>query len=114
MPDCLFCKMINGEIPIEKLGENEKALAFKDISPQAPVHALVIPKKHIATTLDIKPTDAEYITSMITLAQQIAEENNIDESGYRWVINTGKDGNQTVFHLHLHILGGRALNWPPG
>ena len=114
MFDCLFCKMIDGEIPIEKLGENDKALAFKDISPQAPVHALIIPKKHIATTLDIKPTDAEYISSMITLAQKVAQENTIDETGYRWVINTGKDGNQTVFHLHLHLLGGRTLNWPPG
>lgn len=112
MIDCLFCKIVRGEIPATKVAENEVCLAFRDIGPKAPVHVLVIPKSHYGS-LDAVPT-AEVIGAMGLMAQQVARQEGIAETGYRCVINTGADGGQTVGHVHLHVLGGRALGWPPG
>jgi histidine triad (HIT) family protein len=112
MSTCLFCRIVAKEIPAEILGESEHALAFRDIAPQAPVHVLVIPKKHVASMNEM--TDGAEFASIAVLAQQVARELGVAESGYRAVLNTGDDGGQTVHHLHLHLLGGRALKWPPG
>ena len=110
--NCLFCKIINKEVLSEIVSENELALAFKDINPQAPNHILIIPKIHIASTIDINRENSHYLIEMVLLANEISKDTNKD--GYRWVVNTGKYGGQTVYHLHLHLLGGRQLNWPPG
>ena len=114
MPDCLFCKIIKGEIPAEIVAENDHALAFRDINPQASTHVLVIPKVHIASTGDLNKDNIDALSHMALLANEIAISEGLTDSGYRWVINTGDDGGQTVFHIHLHLLGGRQLNWPPG
>ncbi|MEG0629340.1 MAG: histidine triad nucleotide-binding protein [Christensenellaceae bacterium] len=114
MQDCLFCKMIAGEIPCSKVYEDEKVLAFYDIDKQAPEHILVIPKKHIESVSTLKQSDFVYLDAMILAAQKITEEKNLKEEGYRLVFNTGKNGGQSVPHLHMHILGGRAMQWPPG
>lgn len=110
--DCLFCKIIEGKIPSKKLGETEHAYAFADINPTAPVHALVIPKKHIATMNDVD--DWSVMGPVFELAARVAREQKLDQSGWRAVINTGRDANQLVFHIHLHVIGGRQLEWPPG
>jgi len=112
MTDCLFCRIVRGEIPAQRVAESEDCLAFRDIAPKAPVHVLVIPKAHFAS-LDAVPT-AAVIGAMGMLAQRVAREEGIAGSGYRCVINTGDDGGQTVGHVHMHVLGGRALGWPPG
>lgn len=112
--DCLFCKIAQGEIPSEIVYEDDRVVAFKDISPQAPVHLLIIPRRHIATLADIRADDAELIGQMHVVATQLAEEHGVAESGYRAVINCREDGQQSVFHLHLHLLGGRKMTWPPG
>jgi histidine triad (HIT) family protein len=114
MENCLFCSIIDGKIPSEIVAENDFALAFRDIDPKAPTHILVIPKTHIASTLDLDTSNSKYFLAMTELAQRIVKTENIQNDGFRWVVNTGKDGGQTVFHLHLHLLGGRTLNWPPG
>ncbi len=114
MADCLFCKMVNGEITPDKVYENDAVLAFKDINPQAPVHALVIPKKHIATMNDLEPEHDVLVGEMYLTAKKVAEKLGVAQSGYRTVMNCNEDGGQTVFHLHLHILGGRRMDWPPG
>ena len=114
MSDCLFCKIIEGEIPAEIVAKNEHALAFRDINPQASTHMLVIPREHIASTRDLNKDNIDGLSQMALLANEIAISEGLTDSGYRWVINTGDDGGQTVFHIHLHLLGGRQLNWPPG
>ena len=114
MTDCLFCKMVNGEIVPDILYQDDDLMAFKDTQPQAPFHALVIPKKHISTLNDLTTDDAELVGKMFLAAQQIAKEAGIETGGYRTVFNCNKDAGQTVFHLHLHVLGGRILTWPPG
>lgn len=114
MSDCLFCKMVAGDIQPEVVLENEHVLAFRDLNPQAPTHVLVIPKIHIATINDLNADVAPLLGHMYLAARQIAAECGIAESGYRTVINCGADGGQSVFHLHLHVLGGRGLAWPPG
>ena len=115
MPDdCLFCKIIAGDIPANKVYEDSDVLAFHDISPAAPTHMLIIPKKHIAAVKDAGPEDTELLGKLLLKATDIAREQGLEEDGYRFVINTGELGGQTVFHIHLHILGGRSLNWPPG
>jgi len=114
MTDCLFCKMVSGEIAPDTLYEDQDVLAFKDISPQAPFHALVIPKRHISTINDIKDTDAELIGKMYLAAKKIANDAGVAEEGYRAVMNCNALAGQTVFHIHLHVLAGRAMNWPPG
>ncbi len=110
--DCLFCKIAAGDIPAEKLFEDEEMLAFCDIAPQAPVHFLVIPKKHIQDPAGVGSEDEALIGRMMRTGSQVAEENGI--SDFRLVFNNGADAGQTVFHLHMHVLGGRSLGWPPG
>lgn len=110
----IFEKIISKEIPANIVYEDNEILAFKDINPQAPMHILLIPKKQIATVNDIHIDDIELIGKLIYRAKKIAKELQIDESGYRLVFNCNKDGGQEVYHLHLHLLGGRSLNWPPG
>ena len=112
--DCLFCKIANKEIPATVIFENEKLLAFRDISPQAPVHFLVIPKKHISTLNDLSKEDAALIGEMTLAAQLIMTQEGLAEKGYRLVMNCNEDGGQTVFHIHMHSLAGRSLTWPPG
>jgi len=109
---CLFCRIIAKEIPATIVAESAQALAFRDIAPQAPVHVLVIPKQHVASLDEVR--DAAMLGEIAMLAQQVARDLGVAESGYRVVMNTGADGGQTVHHLHLHLLGGRSLAWPPG
>ena len=110
----IFTKIINKEIPADILYENENVLAFRDINPQAPTHILIIPKKHISTINDFNPNDSELIGEMFLVAQKLAKTENINSTGYRTVFNCNEDGGQTVYHIHLHLLGGRKLGWPPG
>ncbi len=112
MTDCLFCKIARGEIPTGRVAENELCIAFRDIAPQAPVHVLVIPRTHYRSLSDTP--DGSILAAMGELAKQVASELGIAESGYRVVLNTGEDGGQTVHHVHMHLLGGRQLKWPPG
>lgn len=114
MSDCLFCKMITGEIKADVVLENDTVYAFRDINPQAPIHVLVIPKKHIATLNDLGPGDAGLLGEMYLAARQIAHEQGFAEDGYRTVVNCNERAGQAVFHVHLHVLGGRRMNWPPG
>jgi histidine triad (HIT) family protein len=111
---CIFCKIIRGEIPAKKVFEDEDVLVFYDINPVAPVHVLIIPKKHIARIADITINDAELMGKLMLTARHIAEQLGVAESGFRLVINNGEQANQTVFHLHIHLIGGRAMTWPPG
>ena len=111
--DCLFCKILAGEIPTNKVYETESVLAFRDINPQAPEHVLIIPKVHIATVNDI-PKDSNIVSELYGAAQQITQDLGIDQNGYRLVMNCNADGGQEVYHIHLHLLGGRSLTWPPG
>lgn len=114
MTDCLFCKMVSGQIKPDTVYEDEHVLAFRDINPQAPTHVLVIPKTHIATLNDVRPEQAELIGRLFVVARQIAQEAGIADAGFRTVINCNKEAGQSVFHIHLHVLGGRAMHWPPG
>ena len=111
MENCIYCKIAAGEIPSTKVYEDERVLAFRDIEPQAPVHVLLIPKKHFA---DILECDSETFAYMQEIVKKLAVELGIAEKGFRVVINTGEDGQQSVKHLHWHILGGRSMQWPPG
>lgn len=113
VPDCLFCKIAAGMIPAKRLKEDEHALAFPDINPQAPVHVLIIPKRHLASHAHALPEDAAVLGHLLHVAGEVARAENL-ENGYRLVINTGADGGQTVDHLHVHLLGGRQMHWPPG
>lgn len=113
MEDCLFCKIIKGEIPSKKIYENEYIYAFADIDPQAPFHAVVVPKIHIKSADEITSENSIYVAKIFEAVSEIAKENGITD-GYRIVNNCGKDGGQTVGHLHFHMLGGRLLAWPPG
>lgn len=110
--DCLFCKIINKEINSNIVYEDPGVIAFTDVNPKAPVHILIIPKKHIATPLDIK--DETLIGRLYAVANKIAIDKNIAQSGFRLVMNCNKDAGQSVFHIHLHLLGGRIMGWPPG
>ena len=112
MENCIFCSIIEGKIPAEKLYEDDKVLAYNDINPQAPEHFLVIPKEHIATPNDAK--DEALLGRLSMVASSIAKERGFSEKGYRLVMNCNSDGCQSVFHIHLHCLGGRQLSWPPG
>ena len=114
MSDCLFCKIIEGKIAAKKVYEDDLALAFEDINPQAPVHILVIPKKHIPTALDIEKNDHDLIGHLVDVANRIAKDKGIAERGYRMVMNCNPESGQTVYHIHLHMLGGRLMHWPPG
>ncbi len=114
MSDCLFCKIINREIPADIVYEDDLVLAFSDINPQAPNHTLIIPKKHIARVSDLKEEEARLMGRMIMAANKIVREKGLAEKGYRIVLNCGKDAGQEVFHIHLHLLSGRKFSWPPG
>ena len=114
MSDCLFCKMVSGEIQPDVVFEDDEVLAFRDVNPQAPVHVLVIPKSHIATTNELTPEHAGLIGKMVLAARQIAADEGIAEPGYRMVMNCNPEAGQSVYHIHLHMLGGRPMNWPPG
>lgn len=115
MSDCIFCRIVAGEIPANVVGRSAGALAFHDLNPQAPVHVLVIPTGHYGSTGDvIAPEGASVWAAVMDLGVSVARELGLAADGYRFVINTGRDGGQSVGHLHLHVLGGRRLNWPPG
>lgn len=112
--DCLFCKLIAGDIPATVLYEDEDVIAFEDIMPQAPVHFLVIPKKHISTLNDLTDEDAFVVGKLAIIASKVAKEKGVAEDGYRVVMNCNKNGGQTVYHIHMHVLADRPLSWPPG
>lgn len=112
--NCLFCKILAGEIPADIIFESDTAIAFRDINPQAPQHVLIIPRKHVATINDIAPEDEAIVGSLYSAARAIAAQEGIADEGYRTVMNCNEAAGQTVFHLHLHLLGGRQLRWPPG
>ncbi len=112
--DCIFCKIANGEIPSKKIYEDEKVIAFHDISPEAPIHFLVIPKDHIQSVNEISEENANIISHIFLVINKLVRELNIDKTGYRVVNNCGKDGGQSVNHMHFHVLGQRELKWPPG
>ena len=114
MTDCLFCKMVSGVIQPDVVLETNDVLAFRDLSPQAPTHVLVIPKKHISTINDIDESDTEVMGKLYLAAKEIAANEGLAEPGYRTVMNCNADGGQAVYHIHLHLLGGRAMGWPPG
>lgn len=114
MPDCLFCKIINGDIPSDKVYEDDSVLGFNDVNPQAPHHVLFIPKKHISTVNDLEAGDTELIGKLFLAAKQHAASLGVAGDGYRLVVNTNAQAGQTVFHIHLHMLAGRPLSWPPG
>ncbi len=111
---CLFCQIIEKKSPARIVYEDGLALAFEDINPQAPIHLLIIPQKHIASLNDLNETEGEVVGHLFGVARILAREKGIDRSGYRTVINTGSGAGQSVFHLHLHLLGGRHMSWPPG
>ena len=114
MSDCLFCKISRDEIPANKVFENENILAFRDIQPQAPTHILIIPRQHIATTNDLTTDNQNLIAEMLLVAKDLAQSEGLSDNGYRLVFNCNKDGGQAVYHIHLHLLGGRKMSWPPG
>jgi histidine triad (HIT) family protein len=114
VPDCLFCKIIAREIPASIVYEDDHVVAFNDINPQGPTHVLVVPKRHIATLNDLAAGDDQIVGELVRRAAAIAKARGIDAGGFRTVFNTNRDAGQTVFHIHLHLIGGRGLAWPPG
>jgi len=114
MADCLFCKIVRREIPATLVYEDERVAAFNDINPQAPTHVLVVPKRHIETLNELGTEDDRLIGELVRRAAAIAGERGLSAGGYRTVFNTNRDAGQTVFHIHLHLIGGRSLHWPPG
>ena len=114
MNDCLFCKIGEGSIPSDKVYESDTLFAINDINPQAPTHILIIPRIHQDTLLDVEEKDHALMGSVIGVANRLAKEKGLDKSGFRLVVNCGAGAGQSVFHIHFHLLGGRAMNWPPG
>ena len=114
MADCLFCRIIAGEIPGSIVYQDERVVAFNDINPQAPTHVLIVPRRHIASLNDLGEGDDQIVGELVRRAAAIAKDRGISDGGYRTVFNTNRDAGQTVFHIHLHLLGGRAFHWPPG
>jgi len=114
MSNCLFCKIAEKTIPAMIVHEDDQTLAFDDIHPQAPVHTLVIPKRHVASVQDLGESDQVLMARLLLVCTKIAKDKGLAESGFRLVANTGRDGGQTVFHLHVHVMGGRHMGWPPG
>ncbi|MGH8280477.1 MAG: histidine triad nucleotide-binding protein [Gammaproteobacteria bacterium] len=114
MRDCLFCKIVKGELPATRVLESPDWVAFRDIDPKAPVHVLVVPRRHIATLNELTPGDAGLVGQLVLAAREIAQREGIAGPGYRLVLNCNAGAGQTVFHIHLHLLGGRPFNWPPG
>jgi histidine triad (HIT) family protein len=113
MSDCIFCKIVDGQIPANIVAQDDRAVAFRDLNPQAPTHVLIVPKKHIASLDVLEDADAAIVGHLHVVAKQIAKDEGLTE-GWRTVFNVGKNAGQTVFHIHLHLIGGRALGWPPG
>ena len=113
-PDCLFCKFVSGELDTDVVFETDKVLAFRDVNPQAPTHILIIPRKHIETINDLTESDAEEVGNLFLVAKELAKEEGTCDRGYRAVMNCNAAAGQTVFHMHLHLLGGRIFDWPPG
>lgn len=113
-PQCLFCRIASGEIPAELVYQTPEVLAFRDISPQAPTHILIIPRTHISSVTDLQEGDSEMMGKLFLAARELARKEGIHEGGYRMVVNAGADAGQTVFHIHMHLLGGRGMGWPPG
>ena len=114
MPDCVFCKIINHDIQASIIYEDEHVVAFNDINPQAPLHVLVVPRRHIATLNDVTPSDDDLVGELVRRAAAIAKERGVSAGGYRAIFNTNREAGQTVFHIHLHLIGGRVMHWPPG
>jgi histidine triad (HIT) family protein len=114
MADCLFCRIVAGEIPADIVAENAGAIAFRDLNPVAPTHALVIPREHLGNLAEVAAKSPDALGDVFNLAAEVAAKEGIADSGYRLVANTGRDGHQTVFHAHVHVLGGRSMGWPPG
>ncbi len=114
MSDCLFCKIVAGEIPSSIVHQDDSLVVFKDINPQAPLHVLIVPRKHIATLNDLAPEDDALVGSMFRRAAALAKEHGYHDRGYRTIFNTNGEAGQTVFHIHLHVLAGRSFTWPPG
>lgn len=112
--ECLFCQIASGQLASDIVYEDNDVVAFNDISPGAPTHLLVVPRRHIANLNDIKPQDGELLGKMVSTAIKLAKQRSLDDKGYRLVVNTGLEAGQTVDHIHLHLLGGRTLSWPPG
>lgn len=112
--NCIFCKIINGEIPSQKVYEDDRILAFKDINPAAPIHIVIVPKEHISSANEINDSNNDVVGHIFKVAAALAKENGIAERGYRIVNNCGEEGGQSVNHLHFHLIGGRNLQWPPG
>ena len=113
-PDCLFCKIVAGQIPATIVHQDEATVAFRDLEPQAPTHVLVIPRHHVATVAGLAQEQPDDVAAVMATVASVAEQEGVSESGYRTVFNTGADAQQSVFHAHLHVLGGRGLTWPPG
>ncbi|MBM4407497.1 MAG: histidine triad nucleotide-binding protein [Chloroflexi bacterium] len=113
-PDCLFCRIAAGELPSSQVHADDQVIAFRDIAPKAPVHVLVIPRRHIPSAADLAVDDGPLLSRMVAVAAEVARHEGIADSGYRIVTNVGADAGQSVAHLHLHVLGGRRMTWPPG
>lgn len=114
MTDCLFCKIRDGEIPSDRVHEDDTCVAFRDINPQAPTHIQIIPRKHIETTNDLTPEDAPLLAHILLVGKELAAKEGVAEGGYRLLFNCNAHAGQSVFHIHLHLLGGRQFTWPPG
>jgi histidine triad (HIT) family protein len=113
-PECIFCKIVDGQIPAGVIYKNEQVTAFRDINPQMPLHVLVVPNEHVANTEALEAEHDALVGAVVRAAREIARQEGVSERGYRLVINTGRDANNTVPHLHLHLLAGRSMSWPPG
>ena len=114
MIDCTFCRIIAKQMPGEFIYEDDEIVAFKDINPQAPVHFLVVPRKHISSILDIQPEDTDLLGELLLVAKNLALETGLSEKGFRLVVNTGHNAGQNIYHIHVHVMGGRQMTWPPG
>ena len=114
MSDCLFCRIVAGEVPSEEVAGSERTYAFRDIQPTAPTHVLVVPREHVGSAADLRPEHAELLAEMIGVAQRVAADEGIADRGYRLVLNVGEDALNSVPHLHLPVIGGRRMAWPPG
>jgi histidine triad (HIT) family protein len=114
MSDCLFCKIINGDIPAKIAHTDDQCVAFHDVNPQAPTHVLIVPRKHVPSLNELTPAEAGIVGHLHLVAAKLAKQHGLQQDGYRTLFNTGKLAGQTVFHIHLHLVGGRPLGWPPG
>ncbi len=114
MTDCLFCRIVAGDVPANQVASSARTYAFRDINPGAPTHVLVVPRDHVENAHELRPEHAEMLSELFATARQVADQEGLAERGYRLVVNVGADAGNTVAHLHLHVLGGRSMGWPPG